>query len=195
LSPLLLDANQELEINDRLGPGGRAWAARFDDPTVRTYLIAKLSQYARFSLAKAGIAGPIDSKIALLRERAGTALERARTPRLSFGDNDFVTEQAWREAMELYFELGYHHQQLDHYDEAEAAYRVVIDGPEPNFSKQSAWYNLACIRALQGRKEEALEALENAVNCGFGDAAWARRDGDLQSLRDDPRFQKILDGR
>jgi predicted esterase len=53
---------------------------------------------------------------------------------------------------------------------------------------KDAWYNLACVRALMGEKRAALDAWENAVEAGFTDAAFAQRDGDLQSIRDDPRF-------
>src|SRR5262245_13610700 len=50
---------------------------------------------------------------------------------------------------------------------------------------KDSWYNLACIRALAGNKAAALDAWENAVEAGFTDAAFAQRDGDLQSVRDD----------
>lgn len=54
-------------------------------------------------------------------------------------------------------------------------------------------YNLACFEALEGNIEEAFTWLQGAVDAGFGDPAWIEQDEDLSSLRDDPRFQEILD--
>ncbi len=54
-------------------------------------------------------------------------------------------------------------------------------------------YNLACFEALEGNIEEAFTWLQGAVDAGFSDAAWIDQDKDLTSLRDDPRFQEILD--
>lgn len=54
-------------------------------------------------------------------------------------------------------------------------------------------YNLACFEALEENIEEAFTWLQGAVDAGFGDRAWIEQDEDLASLRDDPRFQGILD--
>ncbi len=53
-------------------------------------------------------------------------------------------------------------------------------------------YNLGCMLARQGRKEEAFSALEKAVSLGFLHIGQFRRDEDLASLRDDPRFEALL---
>lgn len=49
-------------------------------------------------------------------------------------------------------------------------------------------YDHACCLALAGRKDEALSALQRALDAGFTDLAHARDDADLASLRDDPRW-------
>ena len=54
-------------------------------------------------------------------------------------------------------------------------------------------YNLACFEALEGNIEEAFTWLQGSVDAGFGDPAWIEQDEDLSSLRDDPRFQGIID--
>lgn len=54
------------------------------------------------------------------------------------------------------------------------------------------WYNLACSCALTGRCDEAFKALDQAVQLGYRDVEWMRRDEDLKALQDDPRFDKIL---
>jgi len=53
-------------------------------------------------------------------------------------------------------------------------------------------YNVACSFALLGEREEALNCLENALKFGFGHKAWLEHDSDLDTLRDDPRFQALI---
>lgn len=57
---------------------------------------------------------------------------------------------------------------------------------------QSSWYNLACVLALQGKREGALDAFDNAVAAGWSNADHARRDTDLESVRETVRFQQAL---
>jgi serine/threonine protein kinase/Flp pilus assembly protein TadD len=56
----------------------------------------------------------------------------------------------------------------------------------------SILYNVACFYSLQGKVEEGLTALENAVKCGFGHKEWIENDSDLNALRDQPRFAALL---
>jgi len=55
------------------------------------------------------------------------------------------------------------------------------------------WYNLACSLALSKRKEDALDALSHAMELGYDDYEWMKKDNDLFSLRGDPRFESMLD--
>lgn len=52
-------------------------------------------------------------------------------------------------------------------------------------------YNLACSFALTGRKKEALQALERAIGLGYDDLNHMKKDADLKSLWEDPRFQSL----
>ena len=54
------------------------------------------------------------------------------------------------------------------------------------------WYNLGCSLALVGDKDQAFTTLEEAVHRGYLDADWMSRDQDLEGLRDDPRFDSLL---
>lgn len=54
-------------------------------------------------------------------------------------------------------------------------------------------YNSACLYAMQGDNERAIELLTAAVERGWGDRPWLETDSDLDSLRDDPRFTTLLD--
>ena len=56
----------------------------------------------------------------------------------------------------------------------------------------SVLYNLGCMYSLMGNKDRAIALVDEAVKLGFGYRAWLEKDGDLDPLRDDPRFQAIL---
>ena len=73
------------------------------------------------------------------------------------------------------------------YDEARASL-------EENLREKDApvmHYQLACVEALAGNRERALDELQVALDTG-GDKvrAWAANDEDFASIRDDPRFPK-----
>jgi Flp pilus assembly protein TadD len=55
-------------------------------------------------------------------------------------------------------------------------------------------YNVACIHAVEGAKDEAFRLLAEAIRAGFGNREWFLRDPDLASLRDDPRFDALVSG-
>jgi tetratricopeptide (TPR) repeat protein len=56
----------------------------------------------------------------------------------------------------------------------------------------NAAYNIACDYALLGENEQALKWLEKAFEMGFADLKNAQTDTDLESLRDDPRYRKLV---
>lgn len=53
--------------------------------------------------------------------------------------------------------------------------------------------NAGCMYAKAGMKEEALACFERCFARGFGKRAWIDHDPDYDSLRDDPRFQAMLE--
>lgn len=54
-------------------------------------------------------------------------------------------------------------------------------------------YDIACIRSLNGEVEQAFYYLEKSIRLGFGRVDHIKRDEDLTNLREDPRFQKMLE--
>jgi serine/threonine protein kinase/tetratricopeptide (TPR) repeat protein len=56
-----------------------------------------------------------------------------------------------------------------------------------------AMINAACLYARLAMKEEALELLEKTFARGWGKRDWIEHDPDYDSLRDDPRFQAMLE--
>ncbi len=53
-------------------------------------------------------------------------------------------------------------------------------------------YNLACSLSLLGKIEEALSALSRAIYLGYDDFDYIKQDPDLNNLREDRRFDKLL---
>jgi serine/threonine protein kinase/Flp pilus assembly protein TadD len=54
-------------------------------------------------------------------------------------------------------------------------------------------YNLACIYARTGMLDDALTALRRSVGTGLMHIGWIQHDTDLDPLRQDPRFRKLMD--
>jgi len=54
-------------------------------------------------------------------------------------------------------------------------------------------YNVACLNAVEGNLDRALDLLEQAVQNGFGHREWIENDVDLIPLRDQPRFRTLLE--
>lgn len=82
-------------------------------------------------------------------------------------------------------------QQAKRYDEAKA---LLLEGLERYPGNLGLVYDLACVEALSGDRDAALDHLEQA----FADARMrehARDDSDLDSLRTDPRFSAALESR
>ncbi len=53
-------------------------------------------------------------------------------------------------------------------------------------------YNLACVHAVLGDVETAIDRLKAAVVCGFAHREWLENDSDFHSLKDHPRFQALM---
>ena len=62
-------------------------------------------------------------------------------------------------------------------------------------SDPSTLYNAACTYGVMGKKLEALETLKKAFAAGYSNRDWAGKDSDLDSLHDDPEFQKLVGAR
>jgi len=75
------------------------------------------------------------------------------------------------------------------YEETAAALRKA---DAPGHTLGAALYNLACARVAQGRHDEALRLLEEALPMRDDMRATAAKDRDLEPLRAEPRFQALL---
>ena len=54
-------------------------------------------------------------------------------------------------------------------------------------------YNLACSYSLLGSAEEAIGSLETAVALGYRDFEFLQRDPDLDPIRGDARFKRLVE--
>jgi transcriptional regulator GlxA family with amidase domain len=89
-----------------------------------------------------------------------------------------------------WYHLGITLHTLKRYDEAaEAGARCATLAPS---LKPQALYLVACARSLQGKKTEALSALEQSVAAGFNTKMALQMDTDFDPIRADSRFQALL---
>jgi tetratricopeptide (TPR) repeat protein len=75
------------------------------------------------------------------------------------------------------------------YEEALAIFEKTKEFPRV---KVYSLYNIACILAIQKKPDEAIASLEEAIKAGFTDFGQLQTDSDLASLKDDPRFQRLI---
>lgn len=77
--------------------------------------------------------------------------------------------------------------------EAIEKFKIVAEShprSEPGFNSA---YNIACAYSLLGEKSNALEWLEKAVETGWNKAEHMERDPDLEALRGEERYRKIME--
>lgn len=55
------------------------------------------------------------------------------------------------------------------------------------------FYSAACCCALDGQIDKAFRYLEHAIENGYRNVSWLKKDTDLQSLRNDPRWPNLVD--
>lgn len=56
------------------------------------------------------------------------------------------------------------------------------------------YYNLACLYALTGDTRRGLDSLKKAIQLDQTAREWARKDNDLDGLRESPEFDLLIDG-
>lgn len=91
--------------------------------------------------------------------------------------------QAWFNLGFAQFALGLGEQAAPAFEKAAAL----------GYHKTSSLYNVACALALAGHADQAFEWLDKAIAAGFDSWDLIRSDADLDHLRQDPRFQKLLE--
>lgn len=101
-----------------------------------------------------------------------------------------VARRALHQIFAYYFETGRSLVSGGKYGEAAELLSVAAE-IAPKWP--DVFYDLAAARARSGDAKKAFEALRQAVDAGFADAARLRTDPAFESLRADPEFARILD--
>jgi len=186
LSDLVLDERLEIEA-----ARDSTFDTRIGAAEIERYRAFDLSRYARFSLAKAGITAPILRLIGVIDViLQNKSVQATMAQNVTADSQGYYNVEYYRS---LLFESGYYFQQFDDYANAEKRYRELIKRFPASGSCRNAYYNLACICAIQSRRNEAFDALRKAIRAGFSDASWLLEDGDLKSLRGDPEFNSLVE--
>ena len=121
------------------------------------------------------------------------------------GDRPFVWRGAARTTTEAVLRNSYTHprvhmaEYLKENGDSTAAARLIEEAEAqmreagaPPLILGTVLYNLACVRATQGRPDDALTLLEEAIPLRADVKTMAPRDADLDSLRSDPRFMALI---
>ena len=113
-------------------------------------------------------------------------------------------DQSWDKAAEAYAKLvkvdpenglawhhlGYALHALGRLDEALDAHIKAAE--LPGTGKATATYNIACVYALQKENDKAIEWLKKAAKAGFSNTDHMSLDPDMDNIREDPRYEKIV---
>jgi tetratricopeptide (TPR) repeat protein len=141
---------------------------------------------ARFTLGEESFDAPVGT---LVHAPPGTLREAkavdAGTTVLAMGAKAGETFEpsGWED-----FYIAYAHLHAGEPDRGRALYREALER-DPD-----AWqgaYNAACFEALAGDRDAAFEHLRRAVALDRSAREFARGDSDLDTLRDDPRFEEL----
>jgi tetratricopeptide (TPR) repeat protein len=105
-------------------------------------------------------------------------------------------EKCYRRTIELdpqnangYFQLGLLlFTKFHRYEEAEMYF---LKAQELDPQDAPGIYNIACVKAILGDYDTSFRYLKEAIQKGF-EKSWAQTDPDLENLRKDPRFDKIV---
>jgi len=109
---------------------------------------------------------------------AGWSLGQAPTPRSEpkYGADDLV-----KQGMDAY-------EKKEFARSAQLLQKAVAKGAR----EPGVLYDTACSLALAGEKEKAFQFLNKAIEAGWRQTGHMKNDGDLSSLRDDPRWAKAI---
>lgn len=117
------------------------------------------------------------------RTHRGAVAAEAGTVVLSFGGPPTFVPSAW--------EWAFRADDASREDTGRAR-QILAEGIAVHPDSPSLLYGLACVEALDGRPDAALDALEQAITAEPRLTRDAAEDDDLAGLRDSPRFAEIV---
>jgi non-specific serine/threonine protein kinase/serine/threonine-protein kinase len=135
------------------------------------------------------------ANILLAEKKPKEAEEFARQ---AFNDQLRTLGLQHRDTLESLGALGTALVQTGRYDDAKQLYLDTIERIGADKSQDARedviglWYDLADLAAQAGRRDEAFDYLNRAVEAGYANARFMRTDAVLKPLRNDSRFDKLI---
>jgi len=172
-----------------------------DDARAKRAWFGAARQYERVGRNQQGRNPQVRRRLAALDSaytyymRAGTPQEAERVARATI---DAFQELAETNDNAVWTPLyvGWAHKRLGRDEEARRIWQLgrqradrMLDEGFTGFG----WYNTACLRALAGDEDAAIQALERASRVPQVSTRHVLNDRDLESLRDHPRFREIAE--
>jgi len=84
---------------------------------------------------------------------------------------------------------------LKRLDRLEEAKEEMQKGIKQNPNDPIIIYNAACFYAMIGAKKTSIEHLKKSIDNGFGNYEYIKHDPDLRSLRKEPGFIELMQGK
>jgi hypothetical protein len=174
----------------------------------RAALLKRIEAVIDEELAKPGPAAQgdksvqdLERKVRALEEQKERAAEELATAK-RFAADDALKAEAKKSgpldlegAQEMFDDALQLHDKQKNFAESTVMFKkIYYQFPKHNIGVTSA-YNVACGYALWGKKDEALDWLELSVKSGFAKIDHIRADTDLDSLRNEKRYRRLLTDR
>lgn len=140
-----------------------------------------LRRQAAVTLAKLGERGALDPFFADARKQTTRKNPKARV-------------RGWQALAGLWHDVGEHAKAVECYDKALPTVKKLVEEKSwPPDILSLVYYNRACSLAALGRKKEAVADLEKALSTGGISAKTLENDKELDPLRKNPSFRKLLE--
>ncbi|MBI2931842.1 MAG: hypothetical protein HYY16_09335 [Planctomycetes bacterium] len=142
----------------------------------------------------------LQKKLAALEDQRDEILKEMRTAKREKEDADIRKEaksipEDEATVQQMFDEALQQHEAQDFKTSIASFKTLYYRFPKVRFGAVSA-YNVACGYALTGDKEQALDWLELSIEAGYGEESndydHIRQDSDLDTLRKERRYQKIM---
>jgi len=142
---------------------------------------------ARFTLDEETVDAPAGTFVfASPGVKRGAVAEEAGTLILGMGGKrgEAFAVSGWETSFAAY---GYHRK-----GETERGVQLLREAVEREPGSWQGHYHLACLSALAGHREDALEHLASAVELDGEASRWASDDDDFAAVREEPRFRELV---
>ena len=170
-------------VNAWIGDEGVVLVPEHDEESGDEELYVVLAGRATFTIAGDTVDAPAGTLVYVEPAEKRTAVASAPgTQVLAIGA---TPGKAWEPGdWELWWPAREAYEAKDYERAVELTRQCLVDHP----GSPGLLYNLACLEALVGQSDEALDHLDQAIATRDSFREYARGDDDFASIRDDPRF-------